>query len=313
MKSTVFKINRLKEQTRRNTGTHVNQRIGSYSNTDHKVDAVHEVIRDQLAHRIAQKSSNAGYSDRREFFYYKRKSNGRRCSCYGEEISPDSDCGVCYGTGFAGGYDKYGTHTEIIDFTRAKIFTYNVNIDYSVRTTGFSGNIGSYIEFTMILPKNGKEVDAFYFGVDKQEAFNLTIVSPFSKVINNKNDLKDALGVEVRARINFLKDNSYFQFLMIRTTILADILVYGDCANFVSAPSMEMFGEFETMQEIQITFTGKNMSMIGNKDILYRLQDGAKLKLTNNNRVIVSNVLTSINADARFLISTDKIEKKLII
>lgn len=313
MKSNVFKINRLKEQNYRNTGTHVNQRVGSYSDTDHKVDAVHAVIKDQLAYRIAQKSSNAGMSDRRAFFYYKRKTNGRRCSCYGDELSPDSDCGVCYGTGFVGGYDKYGTFTEVIDFTRAKIFTYNTRLDFDVKTIGFAGNTGSYIEFSMILPKNGKEIDAFYFGVDKQEAFNLEIISPFSKIIEVKDDLKDAMGIEVRARINFLQDDSYFQYLIIRTAVLNDITIYGDCANYISAPNSELFGEFETMQEIDITFTGMNMSVVSNKDIMYRLQDGAKLKITDNNRVIVSSVLTSINAKARFLISTDRIEKKLII
>lgn len=313
MGSNVFKINRLKQQNYRNTGTHVNQRIGAYSNTDHKVDAVHQLIKDQLAPRIAQKSANAGMSDRRAFFYYKRKTNGRRCSCYGDELSPDSDCSVCYGTGFVGGYDKYGTFTEVIDFTRAKIFAYNTRLDYDVKTIGFAGNIGSYVEFSLILPKNGKEIDAFHFGVDKQEAFNLEIISPFSKIIKTKDDLKTAIGLEVRARINFLKDDSYFQYLLIRTSVLDDITISGDCANYISAPNSELFGEFETMQEVDITFTGMNMSVISNKDIMYRLQDGTKLKITDNNRVIVSSVLTSINAKARFLISTDRIEKKLII
>lgn len=312
MKSNVFKINRLKQQSYRNTGTH-NQGIGSYSNTDHKVDAVHEVIRDQLAHRIAQKSANAGLSNRRSFFYYKRKNNGRRCSCYGDELSPDSDCGVCFGTGFVGGYDKYGTFTDVIDFTKPKIFTYNTRIDFDVKTVGFSGDEGSYIEFTLSLPKNGKGIDAMHFGVDRQESFNLEIISPFNKIIKNKDDLKDAIGIDVRARINFLKSNSYFQYLIIRTTILNDTIIYGDCSNYVSAPTSELFGEFETMQEIDITFTGTNMGIIGNKDILYRLQDGAKLKITDNKKIIVSSVLTSVDARARFLISTDKIEKKLII
>lgn len=313
MKSNVFKINRLKEQNRRNTNTHTNQRIGSYSDTDHKVDAVHEVIRDQLAHRIAQKSSNAGMSDRRAFFYYKRKTNGRRCSCYGDELSPDSDCGVCYGTGFVGGYDKYGTITEVIDFTRQKTFSYNTRLDYDARTIGFAGNEGSYVEFSLNLPKNSKEIDAFHFGVDKQEAFQLEIISPFQKIIKSKDDLKDAIGIEVRARVNFLKRDCYFQYLIIRVSVLEDILVYGDCANYTSAPSSEMFGEFESMQEIDITFTGKYMNVVGNRDILYRLQDGAKLKVTDNNKVVVSSVLTSVNTRARFLISTDRIEKKLII
>jgi len=141
LKSNVYKINRHKQQSYRNTGTHVDQRIGSYSNTDHKVDAVHQVIKEQLAPRIAQKSANAVLSDRRAFFYYKRKKNGRRCSCFGNETSPDSDCLVCYGTGFVGGYDKYGTHSEIIDYTRSYVFASGIEFDYENRTVGFSRSL----------------------------------------------------------------------------------------------------------------------------------------------------------------------------
>lgn len=310
MKSNVFKVNRLKEQSYRNTGTHNNQRVGSYSNTDHKVDQVNKVIREELAHRIAQKSANAGLSNRRSFYYYKRKNNGRRCSCFGEEISPDSDCGVCLGTGYVGGYDKFGTHLEVIDFTKNELFGYNTNIDFDVRTLGFSGKKDSYLEFDVNIPRN-KGVDSYELGVDNHKNFRLEAIEPISKVINSGLDFNGLEG-KCKFRLIFLNE-SYFQHIHLRFKILDDIIVYGDCSNYNSSPSSEMFGEFEAMNEIDITFTGMSMKLISNKDILYRLEDGAKLKITDNNKIVVSQVLTSIDAKARFLISTDKIEKKLII
>lgn len=313
MKSNVFKLNRHKQQDYRNSGTHVNQRIGSYSNTDAKVDAVHQVIKEQLAPRIAQKSANAVLSDRRAFFYYKRKNNGRRCSCFGQETSPDSDCFVCYGTGYVGGYDKYGTHTEIIDFTKSYVFTSDVQYDFDNRTVGFNGVAGSFIEADVEFPRNSRTVDTFYLGVDHLEKFKVTVISPIVKEINKPEDLNQFLNLgSMRVRIEFLGD-AYFQFLMMRFTIKEDHIVYADIANNFAAPSLDGFGEFESLSEIPMTFAGASMSMIDSKDILYRLYDGAKLKVTSSTKNIVSGTLTEVTVNARFLISMDKIEKKLII
>lgn len=313
MKSNIYKINRHKRQDYRNTGTHVNQRIGSYSDTDHKIDSVHQVIKEQLAPRIAQKSANAILSDRRAFFYYKRKNSGRRCSCFGSENSPDSDCLVCYGTGYVGGYDKYGTHSEIIDFTKPYVFTSDIQLDYDNRTVGFSGVAGSFVEAEIEFPRNAKGVDTFYLGVDKLERFKVSVISPVNIEINKPADLEPVLNLgKIRIRIDFLKE-AYFQFLLLRFIIKEDNIVYADIANNNSMPSLEGFGEFESLSEIPMTFAGAQMQMIDNKDILYRLHDGAKLKVTSATKNIVAGTLTEVTVNARFLISMDKIEKKLII
>jgi len=313
LKSNIYKVNRNKQQSYRNTGTHVDQRIGSYSNTDHKIDAVHRVIKDQLAPRIAQKSANAVLSDRRAFFYYKRKNNGRRCSCFGNETSPDSDCLVCYGTGYVGGYDKYGTHSEIIDYTKPYVFASGIEFDYENRTVGFAGTAGSFIEADIEFPRNAKGIDTLYLGVDKQEAFKMSVISPMIIDISKPADLESILNLgKIRVRIDFLKD-AYFQFLLFRFIISEDSVVYADIANNNAAPSLESFGEFESLSEIPMTFAGSKMGMIDSKDILYRLHDGAKLKVTSSTKNIVAGTLTEVTVNARFLISMDKIEKKLII
>lgn len=58
--------------------------------------------------------------------HYRRKSSGRRCSCWTVEDSPSGHCGVCWGTGTVGGYDKVGYQTEIVDTTLPGLVLYNV-------------------------------------------------------------------------------------------------------------------------------------------------------------------------------------------
>ena len=82
---------------------------GEPSNTDHKVDAINELVQEQLVPRIKSMSANAVTVDRRDFYYYKRKRTGRRCSCYATDTSPDNQCQICYGKGIVGGFEKYGT------------------------------------------------------------------------------------------------------------------------------------------------------------------------------------------------------------
>jgi len=41
------------------------------------------------------------------FILLKKKTSGQKCSCYDEERqSGVSDCPICFGTGYVGGYDK---------------------------------------------------------------------------------------------------------------------------------------------------------------------------------------------------------------
>ena len=57
--------------------------------------------------------------DRKYLFVYKKKTFGRVCSCITDEASsPTGTCPICHATGFVGGYDKYGTWLEDIDYTR---------------------------------------------------------------------------------------------------------------------------------------------------------------------------------------------------
>lgn len=88
-----------------------------------------------LAKQQARMNRNALLVDTRNFYYFRRRSSGRLCSCVlGDESTPNSTCLVCYNTGFVGGYDKYGTCTEVIDVTHPSIVLTNVHPNYEEAT-----------------------------------------------------------------------------------------------------------------------------------------------------------------------------------
>ena len=108
--------------------------ISEPSDTDHKIDHIHDIVRDQLAPRIQTKSANAVLTDRRYFLYYRRRRTGRRCSCFLTETSPENQCPICVGTGIVGGFDKFGTITEILDYTTPNLIMVNVEPNFKEDT-----------------------------------------------------------------------------------------------------------------------------------------------------------------------------------
>lgn len=88
-----------------------------------------------LAKQQAKMNRNALEVDTRMFYYFRRRSSGRMCSCMlGDENTPHSTCQICFNTGFVGGYDKYGTCTEIIDVTHPALVLTNTHAAYEDNT-----------------------------------------------------------------------------------------------------------------------------------------------------------------------------------
>ena len=187
---------------------------GEPSDTDAKIDHVHDIIRDQLAPRIQTKSANAVLSDRREFLFYRRKRNGRRCSCYETETSPDNQCPVCIGTGIVGGYEKHGTITEVLDYTTPNLVMVNVepNFDEDTRPVYLRLQENAqrgYVEGVLPIKNNIGKVENFML---YQPIFNrgtkVIATSPlgYSHEIKDRSDLEPFLIYDkVKIRIEFTK------------------------------------------------------------------------------------------------------------
>ena len=101
-----------------NTKTLNTDRVKCQSRTDHYDYKVHEMAHDMML-QAKRMQTNALDVDVRLFYLYTRLTSGRRCCCFkGVNQEPKGDCGICFGTGVVGGFEKFGTHTEVIDPSR---------------------------------------------------------------------------------------------------------------------------------------------------------------------------------------------------
>ena len=102
------------------------------SRTDQLIDAAHITARDILVPQIQKLQHNSITFDRREIFFYFKKIQGRECSCAQENNVGEGKCPSCFKTGWVGGFDKFGTQTDILDITHPFV-SFNIQGDYAQR------------------------------------------------------------------------------------------------------------------------------------------------------------------------------------
>ena len=91
------------------------------------------IVHDQLLPRIAKQNQLAVETVQTPLYFFSKIRGGRRCSCFDIEVSPNAHCRACFGTGYVGGYEKYGTNLEVVDVTHPSVQTINVMPDYLTR------------------------------------------------------------------------------------------------------------------------------------------------------------------------------------
>lgn len=287
--------------------------ISEPSDTDHKIDHVHEIVRDQLAPRIQTKSANAVLTDRRYFLYYRRKRTGRRCGCFLTETSPENQCPICIGTGIVGGFDKFGTITEVLDYTTPNLIMVNVEPNYTEDTRPIylklmEGKKNGYIEGILPIKNNIRAIDNFMIF---QPIFNRGTTIFAIDPNNNQAEIKDRADLipflafdKVKIRIEFTKidERPLVSHFLLRYQIKEDMQIWGDIPQSEQEPTSTDFGQFEMYQEIGIFFPYRPVLKYRNEDVLYRISDGRMFKIVMVKENIVANVLTSTDVRARYLI-----------
>jgi len=96
-------------------------------------------------------------------YLYSQKQIGSKCSCV-EEYIPKGDCKVCYGTGWVGGYDKYGYETINIGWHSENVKMVNLEPDLGVFPLALKlshGNLSGYLETEWIGLNNVVSFDNF--------------------------------------------------------------------------------------------------------------------------------------------------------
>lgn len=140
-------------------------RVRYQSGTDHYGDAVGIIAHDAMLQQ-QRMVKNALDVDVRPFYLFSRLHAGRRCCCFrGVNQEPKGDCPICSGVGVPGGYEKFGTHAEVVDPSRDCVCV-NVVPEYADPSMpphfelSEDANYG-YVECPVQVGQNIGEVDFF--------------------------------------------------------------------------------------------------------------------------------------------------------
>lgn len=291
-----------------------NQQINtkSYTNTDSLADYAYTIALEQLVPRIAEKNRNAISVNPKYYYYFIRKMQGRRCSCVDNKATPEGQCPICWHTGLVGGYDKYGTVTEIIDTTYNNINMVNVepNYDDNTRPVMFklsnNADIG-YIETSLQIRYNKHKVD-FLTNVFRKTPG--TTVQPYIRASTEANYVPltaESFGTRLTANLVYLKvvlsriDSSIaqplFSHLMLRYKIKDDIRIIGDCPRQQESIALAEFGVYENFNT-QSIFFDNTISAFNTLDWFYRLDNQTKWKIieVSPNKPLGLNVSSFVTA-----------------
>jgi hypothetical protein len=225
-----------------------------------------------------------------------------------------------------GGFEKYGTKTEVIDFTSPNLKMVNCepNFDQNTRPVYFRLKDGydyGYVEAQIPVLNNIGEIDTFMLF---QPVFNrgtrIIAIDPlgFEQVITEKDDFIPFLAYDrMRIRLEFNRgdERPLVSHFLLRYKTANDQVVFGDIPTSDEEITGSNLGLFDSYQEISIYFDGFTITRFNNEDVLYRLEDGRRFKIisTNENR-FGGGVLTSTTVRVRYLIQgVDHINQTLLV
>lgn len=232
------------------------------------------------------------------------------------ETSPSKQCAICYGSGLVGGYDKFGTVTEVLDYTSPNLMLVNVDptLGQDTRPVFLQLSPGynkGFAEAVLPIKANIGSPDTYLLG---QPIFNrgarIRAFDPDgnSAYINGPDDWIPFLAFpNVRVRVELTKINnekSIFSHLFFRYQITDPNrhIVYGDVPRAEETISSSQFGFMDIYQELGIFFDGKTIASFQNEDILYRITDGLRFKIVMTKVNRVATTVTSWDIRCRYLI-----------
>lgn len=293
----------------------MNQQVNtnSYTTTDTIADYAYTIALQQLVPRIAEKNKRAISVNPKYYYYFIRKTMGRKCSCVDSESTPEGQCPICWHTGIVGGYDKYGTITEVIDTTYPNITLVNVEPNFSDLTRpvmfklSSDANIG-FIETSLQLRYNIHKVD-YITNVFRKIAGNT--VQPYIRSSNEATYVpltSDSLQARLSSSLVYIKvvlsriDSTYeepvFSHLMLRYKVKDDVRIWGDQPRRVESVALAEFGIYENFSSLSIFFDN-TIEKFNTTDWLTRLDDDTRWKIIEVSPNRPLNINTSSMVTAR--------------
>jgi hypothetical protein len=303
-----------------------NERVGHhrddpnrvYTRTDHMGDNPRRISL-ELVKQVQQMTDNALGVDTRWFYYYKRRNSGRRCSCsLGEQANPSSTCLICYGTGYVGGYDKYGTRSETIDSTYMSLDLINVTTNVETTPSSFileEGATKGVIRGTMRINSNVGYVDNLHIFAKGQYEIVLRpkgglIWFPANAANLTTLLIHPELEFEIRMwRDSISKASPKFLKMYVRYGVLPkdECMLAGDLPVNTESVSLQEYGYDEQFGSVQVVMgaAGKNKSgrvtTFTIDDFVYYIERSRFWKLTEVKPNYALGLFTSFDLTARWV------------
>lgn len=247
-----------------------------------------EVAEKQLIPRIIKRNRQAILMDPHHFHFFQRKKQGRRCSCFKVETSPDGLCQVCHGTGIVGGYEKFGTVSDMFDVTYPRMRSVNIRQDFEAQTRPVmfrlvEGAVKGYIEFDWQIKASRKKVDIFQVisrdvGESRQvKAFvrsaRSEIFVPLTTCSINEVLYENSAVIRVElSRSDPTKAHPILSHVYIRYLLIDDTTVRMDVPRVTESIVLAEYGVFDSFTSMTGWLTDE-VKTLGTEDFFRRLRD----------------------------------------
>lgn len=282
--------------------------------TDLKGDAPNKLAQEQLIPRIVNQQRNAVRVNRQEFFFYRRRQAGRRCSCWAVEQSPDGACGICYSTGIVGGYDKWGCETEVIDVTRPGLRLLNVEPDYGAQTRPVmfglvDGATRGYVECDVDVRANVRMVDRLDVQASVDKRFTGTRLllqdGPAFAPATDAAMSRALAGARLTLRVEMFRQNANtptprLTGVLFRYRKLERPRIIADIPRRRKSVVLAEFGITDSYEVMNIV-TADEPRVISTEDLFILVQEGTRWKIIDESENRPGGILTSHDSTARLI------------
>lgn len=247
-----------------------------------------KVAEEQLVPRIIKRNREAILVDPHFFHYFQRKKQGRRCSCFKIETSPDGLCQVCFGTGVVAGYEKFGAASDVFDTTYPRMRAVNVQQDFEAGTRPvmfrlIEGAVKGYVEFDWTIRPSRHQLDLFqvvsrdvgehgqvtaYVKSSRDAAFQLMTRDVLNQMLR---ETSATIRVELK-RDNPDKEHPVLSHVYIRYLLLDDPRVRMDVPRQSESITLAEYGVFDSFTTITGWITDE-VKTLSTEDFFRRIHD----------------------------------------
>lgn len=285
------------------------------SGTDVKGDAPHQIAQTQLIPQIVNRSRNAIRVNRQDFMFFQRKQAGRRCSCFSIEQSPDGSCGVCFGVGFVGGYDKYGCESEIVDVSRPGLRLVNVEPNYDARTRPvlfrlIEGATRGFIECDIDVRSNVRMIDCLQLRDSVSDrrvsGTKLLVLAGSDWVPMTEQVLSTMLAnPRITVRIEMTRrltstSSPLVSHALLRYRKLERPRIIADIPRRRKSIVLEEFGISDRFETISIVIADEPRN-IATEDFFYMISEGTRWKVIDESENKPGGIMTSHDVSCRLI------------